>query len=301
MLRAVGFIGLGAMGAPMAHRFLGAVDALYVCDLRSELTEPFRRSGAHVCATPAEVASNADVVFASLSSSAASEAVALGADGIVHGAKIQTYVETSTIGMASIRRIADGLAQKSIDMLDCPVSGGPAGAALGKLSGMLSGKDDVVAHASGCLAIMVDRLFRVGGSVGQAQVMKLVNNLIGATNVAIACEAVVMGMKAGLDPSMMISVINASTGRNSATEDKFPKAILPRTFDYGAHLSIVAKDVALGMEAAREIGMPMSVAASVKALWADAERAGRGTQDFTSLFLYLEELAGLGSRSAGEE
>ncbi len=161
--------------------------------------------------------------------------------------------------------------ERQIAMVDAPVSGGIKGAGKGTLAVMASGDPQALKRVSPLLAVF-GRLFVIGDRPGMAQVMKLANNLLSATSLAVASEAVVMGMKAGLDPNLMIEVINAGTGRNSATETKFPQAILTRRFAYGFATALMHKDVRLCLEEARSLDSPMSVGEAVRAIWQAAER-----------------------------
>jgi 3-hydroxyisobutyrate dehydrogenase-like beta-hydroxyacid dehydrogenase len=137
------------------------------------------------------------------------------------------------------------------------------------------------------------RVFRIGNEPGMAQTMKLANNLMSATALAIASEAVVMGVKAGLDPRLMIDVINASTGRNTATETKFPQSILPRTFAYGFATGLMNKDVRLCLEEAETLGIPMHVGEAVREIWQTAERELGAASDYTEIVRVLEARTGV--------
>ena len=177
-------------------------------------------------------------MFACLPAGAVSEQVAA---EVAASRTLRIYVEMSTIGSAAMARIAQSLAARGITLVDCPISGGPKGARAGTLSVIAAGPRAALDEIRPLLARIGRTVFEVGERPGQAQLMKLVNNLISAANMAASFEALVLGAKGGLDPDLMVDVINASTGRNSATLDKVPKAVLPGTFDYGA------KDIALGL------------------------------------------------------
>ncbi len=168
------------------------------------------------------------------------------------------------------------LAQRDITLIDCPISGGPKGARAGTLSVITAGPVAAIDEIRPLLQRIGRNVFAVGELPGQAQLMKLVNNLISAANMATAFEALVLGAKGGLDPDLMVNVINASTGRNSATLDKVPKAVLPGTFDYGAKLSTMVKDIALGLKEAEALGVPMWVHEMVGQLVAVRRHPGIG-------------------------
>ena len=183
--------------------------------------------------------------------------------------------------------------------MDCPISGGPKGARAGTLSVIAAGPRAALDDIRPLLVRIGKNVFEVGERPGQAQLMKLVNNLISAANMATAFEALVLGAKGGLDPELMVKVINVSTGRNSATLDKVPKAVLPGTFDYGAKVSTMVKDIVLGLQEAQAIGVPMWVHETVGQLWRFGVTQGLGDADITALIQVMEDWAGTEVRSGG--
>lgn len=294
---ATGFIGLGAMGGGIARRLAQAGVKLHVCDLDPAKTAAFAQWNVVVHPNPQAVAEAVEVVFACLPDSKISKAVAYGAQGVIHGKKIKTYIETSTIGRSPVIDIAKTLSAKNISVLDCPVSGGPRGADNGTLAIMVAGNPAVIESVRGRLKLLGKNVFEIGAEPGMAQMMKLVNNLISATNMASAFEALVLGAKAGLDADMMVDVINASTGRNSATTDKIPKSVLPGTFDYGATTRTMHKDVTMGLIEAEELEVPMWVARNTRQVWEFAMTQGGADLDFTSLIQYYERWTNVVVRS----
>ena len=289
----VGFIGVGAMGAPMAERLLAAGYRVSVFDANPRAMAPLVAIGAVERSSPREAAAGAETVFACLPSPEISKRVALGPEGITGVEGLQTYVETSTIGTSAIKSIAQGLAARGIAVLDAPVSGGPRGARAGTLAMMVAGERAAFERARPLFDAIARNVFYIGAEPGLAQIAKLANNMISAAGMAAACEAAAMAVKAGVDARTLIETVNASTGRNSATVDKFPQSILPRTFDYGGKLSTMYKDVALCLEEARALGVPMWVGASVVQLWFQAMTEGRGEDDYTTLMQMIEQWAGV--------
>lgn len=287
-----GFIGLGAMGAAIARRLAKAGVVLHVYDPDHTRVQQLVALGAVACESPKAVADTAELVYACLPGADVSRAVAYGDGGIASGGAVKVYVEMSTIGRSAVRDIAERLTQQDIAMLDAPVSGGPKGADAGTLAIMIAGAPEVRALVSRQLAIVAGKVFQIGDEPGMAQMMKLVNNLISAANMTAAYEALVLGAKAGLDADMMVDVINASTGRNSATTDKIPKAVLPRTFDYGASIRTIHKDVSLGLREAEVLNVPMWVGQNTRQLWEYAITQGGADEDFTALIRYMEAWAG---------
>jgi 3-hydroxyisobutyrate dehydrogenase-like beta-hydroxyacid dehydrogenase len=244
--------------------------------------------GATRAASVADVAEHCDIVFTCLPTAETCVAVAMAMAG---GEGIRTHVECSTIGRAAIARVA--AAHPDVETIDAPISGGPKGARAGTLTAIVSGSADGIERIRPALDCIAPRIFVVGSRVGDAQVAKIVNNALSISAMVVSCEAVVLGVKAGLDAKQLIDVINAGTGRNSATMDKFPKAILPRTFDYGGPLGIGSKDLALYMEEAATEGLPAGSVANAAAIWRMAvERLGPDV-DMTSLIRVMEDEAGV--------
>jgi 3-hydroxyisobutyrate dehydrogenase-like beta-hydroxyacid dehydrogenase len=286
------------MGGLMARRLIQAGYPLTICDTSSAALKPLEEMGATVVDTPAAVASAAEIVLASLPTPPVVEAVALGANGIASGSRVKIFVDMSTTGATYAKRVAAGLAAKGIVAVDAPVSGGLAGAAKGTLAVMVSCSDATFAELKPILEHL-GKLFFVGKLPGQGQTMKLLNNLLSATAMAISSEAVVMGVKAGLDARQIIDVINAGTGKNSATEDKFPKYIIPRTFNLGFALALLNKDVRMCMEEADALGVPMVVGSAVRQLLTIAAADEGPDADMTDIVKSVEKWAGVtvGSKS----
>ncbi|HUD62216.1 MAG TPA: NAD(P)-dependent oxidoreductase [Acetobacteraceae bacterium] len=293
----LGFLGLGQMGAAIAERLEADDVRLHVFDPNPVAVAPFVLRGAVDEASAAAVAAAAPIVFACLPNGAVSESAASEA---AESSTLRIYVEMSTIGSVPMVHIAEMLAGRDVTLIDCPISGGPKGARAGTLSVIAAGPSAAMDEIRPLLQRIGKNLFEVGERPGQAQLMKLVNNLISAANMATAFEALVLGAKGGLDPDMMVDVINVSTGRNSATLDKVPKAVLPGTFDYGAKLSTMVKDIALGLKEAETLGVPMWVHEMVDQLWRFGATQGLGEADITSLIHVLEGWAGVEVRSRGE-
>lgn len=288
----IGFIGLGNMGTPMARRLVDAGHKLVVYDLNQEATAAFARLGARVAASVKEVADSAETVFVSLPTPAIVEKIATGPGGIVEGTSVRRLIDLSTTGASTSKRIAEKLSEKQIAHLDSPVSGGKQGAEKGTLAVMVSGPRPHYDEVEPLLK-NIGKLFFIGEIAGVAQTMKLVNNLLSATALAATSEAVVMAVKAGIDPKVAIDVINVGSGRNSASQDKFPHAIIPRTFDYGFTTGLMYKDLKLCMAEAETLGVQMWVAGAVKQLWQLVESQLGPESDFTQVVELPERWAGV--------
>ena len=288
----VGFIGLGKMGTPMAGRLLDAGFGLTLFDTQEAATRPFVARGATAAGSPAAVASAAETVLVSLPTPDIVRQVALGAEGISAGAKVKSFVDLSTTGPRVAREIAAALMAKGITPIDSPVSGGVGGAEKGTLAVMVACDAEHFGQLQPMLRVF-GKVFHVGVAPGLGQTMKLANNLLSATAMAISAEAMVMGVKSGLDPRVMLDVINAGSGRNSATQDKFPRAILQRSFDYGFTTGLMYKDVKLCLEEAEAMGVPMWVGGAVRQLWQLACSQIGPEKDFTTIVQCIEQWAGV--------
>ncbi|HKI43326.1 MAG: NAD(P)-dependent oxidoreductase [Mycobacterium sp.] len=288
----IGFIGLGHMGFPMARRLIEAGNDVIAFDTRPDALERIVALGAQAASSPKQVADRAETVMVSLPSPSASIEVAAGPSGVVEGSRVKRYVELSTIGSRTAVQIHDHLAARDIAAIDSPVSGGVSGAEQGSLTLMVSGsRNDVYVIETALEAI--GRPFYIGDKPGSAQTMKLANNILAANALAATSEVVVMGVKAGLDPSVMIEVLNAGSGATSASRDKFPRAILPRTFDYGFATGLMVKDVRLYLEEAEALGVPVDVAETIGRLWEAAARDQGPDSDFTAVIKPVEKAAGV--------
>ena len=288
----IGFIGLGKMGFPMARRLIEAKHHLVVFDQRKEAVDKLVALGAEAASSPKDVADRAETVMASLPSLQASVEVATGKDGVIEGKLIKRFVDLSTVGSHMAVRIHDLLAKRNIVQLDSPVSGGVGGAEKGTLAVMVSGPKADFEVVKPALAV-IGKVFLIGEKPGSAQTMKLANNFLSATAMVATSEAVVMGVKSGLDPSVMIDVINSGSGLNTASRDKFPRSVLPRSFDFGFATGLMVKDVRLCLEEMKALGLSMEVAEAVGRLWEVVIREMGPEFDFTSAIQPIEKAAGV--------
>ena len=296
----IGFIGLGNMGFPMARRLVEAKHQLVVFDTRKDVLEAFVKLGAQAASSPKDVADRVETVMASLPSLQASLDVATGKGGVIEGKKVKRFVDLSTVGSQMAVRIHDALRKRDIVQLDSPVSGGVAGAEKGTLAVMVSGPRADYEAVKPALAV-IGKLFFIGEKPGAGQTMKLANNFLSATAMVATSEAVVMGVKAGLDPSVMIDVINAGSGLNTASRDKFPRSVLPRSFDFGFATALMVKDVRLCLDEMKSLGLSMEVAEAVGRLWETVIRDEGPESDFTAAIKPIEKAAGVvvGGTSGG--
>ena len=286
----VGFVGVGRMGGPMAGRLLDAGHTLTIYDRSADAMKPLVDRGARKAASAAEVGNEVETVLVSLPTPDIVKQVVLGA--LATGSKVRNVVDLSTTGPRVAKEIAAGLAQKGKVGVDSPVSGGVSGAQKGTLAVMLAGPADLRPVLEPVLKVF-GKVFYLGSEPGLGQTMKIANNLLSATAMAITTEAVIMGKKAGLDPRLMIDIINSGSGRNTATEDKFPRSILTRKFDFGFASGLMYKDVKLCVEEAEALGTPMWVGSAVRQLWSYTASHMGPDSDFTNIVRCVEEWAGV--------
>jgi 3-hydroxyisobutyrate dehydrogenase-like beta-hydroxyacid dehydrogenase len=290
MKERIGFVGIGQMGGPMTRRLLAAGYGLVVHDARAEAQEALVEAGAEGAASPADLASRVELVLVSLPTPPIVREVALGADGLIHGSTMRCYIDLSTTGEAVAVEVASTLAERSITTLDSPVSGGVRGAIEGTLAVMAAGDAGELERARPILEVF-GRVFHVGARPGLGQLMKLANNFLSATAIAATAEAVVLGVKGGLDPATMLDVINAGSGRNTATEDKFPRQVLTGKYQAGFTTGLLTKDLSLCAAAAEALGVPMPVAAAVTAQWRRAVDELGADRDITRIVECVERAA----------
>jgi 3-hydroxyisobutyrate dehydrogenase-like beta-hydroxyacid dehydrogenase len=292
MALAVGFIGLGNMGRPMALNLVKHGFPLIVHDIDPAKVEPLRARGAVVADSPERVAVAADRTICLVETTAQAEAVIAGPHGIVRTARPgHIVICMSTIDPFAARRLAETLAQSGVAMLDAPVSGGTERAATGELSIIAGGAPETFEACRDLFKAMGTQLFHVGG-LGQGLAMKLVNNMLVQVNLVAVAEALVMGVKAGLDPRTIYEVVRVSTGTSSAFERAVPK-ILAREFAPGGTMDVYYKDQELETAFAKQLGVPLLLANVTQQVYQMARAAGLGKQDGTAIIQVLEKLAGV--------
>jgi len=286
----LGFVGLGTMGGVMASRLVEAGHKLVVYDTNPDAVAALVAKGAVAAASPADVASTCEIVLASLPTPDVVRSVATGSDGIITGDTVRILVDLSTTGPRVSGEVATALAAKDIVLVDAPVSGGRGGAIKGTLAVMVAAPAAAADAVEPYLAVF-GKVIRVGEKAGLAQTMKLVNNMMSVAAIAITSEGMAMGVKAGLDAQVMIDVLNASSGRNSATVDKFPRAVLPRTFDFGFSTGLSMKDIRLCLQEADAMGVPLPIGSAVQQILSITNQVYGPQSDFTSICKLIESWA----------
>ena len=292
MSQTLGFVGVGRMGGPMASRLLDAGHSLVVFDTNPEVIKPLTARGVTTASSAEDVASKAEVVFLSLPMPSVVQSVCLGDKGVLKGSRVKTLIDLSTSGPSVAKVVAKAAGERGVSWVDSPVSGGVTGAAKGTLAVMLSCQKATYDEIEPLMKVF-GKPFYVGDKPGLAQIAKLANNLLAAAALVVSSEAVAMGVKAGLDAKVLIDIINAGSGRNSATQDKFPRSILPRTFDFGFATGLSYKDVRLCVDESEALGVPMVAGAAVRQMLAITQARFGADSDFTMIAKVVEEWAGV--------
>lgn len=288
----VGFIGLGKIGGPMAIRLAQAGHRVTVYDVDPGQVDRVTKCGANAAASPKEVADVSQIVCLCLPALEIVKDVVLGKGGVCEGSEMELLVDFSTTGPQFASELSAELAKLAIAMLDAPVSGGVKRAEEGTLTLVTSGERRAFERMRP-LFEQCGKTYYMGEEAGQAQMMKLVNNLLSQISTAATYEAFVLGAKAGLDPDVMVDVINDSTGVNNCTLFKMPRSVLPRTFDYGGNMEITYKDITLCMKEADRLGVTMWLGNTARQLWGYGVNHGGAKRDSSTLITYFEEWAGV--------
>lgn len=276
----------------MASRLLDAGFPLVVYDTNAAAVEALTARGAKKASAAEEVASSADIVLMSLPTPQVVQAVSLGERGILNGSRLKTLIDLSTTGPSVAGVVAKAAGERGVAWVDSPVSGGVAGAVKGTLAVMVSCGNATFPLVEPVLKTF-GKVFYVGEKPGLAQIAKLANNLLAASAIVLSSEALAMGVKAGLDAKVLIDIINAGSGRNSATQDKFPRSVLTRSFDFGFATGLSYKDVRLCIDEAEAMGVPMVAGAAVRQMLAITQAKFGADSDFTSIAKVVEEWAGV--------
>ncbi|MDG1885571.1 MAG: NAD(P)-dependent oxidoreductase [Alphaproteobacteria bacterium] len=298
MSSVIGYLGLGNMGQPMASRLMDAGNNISVYDIAETAINPLLERQALQASSPRDLADKSEIVICSLPSNSVIREAVLGTGGLIEGKKIRVYVSACTTGSAFAEEITEALEKKGIATLEAPISGGPPGARAGTLSVMVSGPKDAYEELIPYFKAYGKKIVYCGEKPGLAQVLKLANNILFATSLAVTSEALAMGVKAGIDPNVMLEAIQAGTGRNAATDLVIPTSVLPRSFDFGASIEILLKDVNLALEEGEKQGVPQFVCQQTRQMLLLAAHKGWNQRDVSEWFKLVEEWAGIEIRSS---
>ena len=297
MTELIGFVGLGNMGRPMAARLVGAGFTVRVFDVDTEAAQRFTEEhGGEAALSLAALASNTEVVITMLPDGAVVRAVVLGDGGALDDCLLRSMrpgsvlIDMSSSAPMGTQSLGKRVAEEGIALLDAPVSGGVPRAEQGTLSIMVGGDPPVRARCRKILEAMGTQIFETG-VLGSGHAMKALNNLVSAAGLIAATEALLIGRRFGLDPSMMIDVLNASSGRNYSTENKFHQFVFSRRFDSGFSLDLMIKDLGTALDLADQTGTPAPLSTECRTLWARARSELDDHADHTAVVRWFEALA----------
>lgn len=293
----LGFIGVGAMGKPMAANLLRAGYQLQVNDVSEAALNELAGQGAIKCSTPKEAVLGTDVVITMLPNSAIVESVMTGAEGVFAGSKTgQIIIDMSSVDPFFTKSMAKAAVDKGFKYVDAPVSGGVAGATSGTLTIMVGGEKEIVEVVDPILKVLGQKIYYVG-QVGSGDAVKVINNLLLGVNMAALGEALVLGVKAGLDPNTMYEIIKASSGRSYVVETKLPNFILKGSFDSGFAIDLQYKDLELATATAKKMGMPLPMTNIAQQVFEMARAQGLGKEDISAVIKVWEKMMGALVRS----
>jgi 3-hydroxyisobutyrate dehydrogenase-like beta-hydroxyacid dehydrogenase len=285
----IGYLGVGNMGQPMAGKLLDAGHDLSIYDAREGAMRPLLERHARRAASPKELADTCDTVIVSLPTLEIFQSALSGPDGLLAGKALKTLVNTCTVGGPFVRRVETECAATDVAVIDAPISGGVGGARAGALAVMVSGNPAKVADLMPVFRLWGKTIVIAGDRPGAAQTMKLANNMLCAVALVATSEAMTMSSKAGIPADAMLQILNSGTGRNFATTHVFPEAVLPRTFNSGATIEIIMKDVDLAIAQGEELGVPMWVCQAVRLVLKHGVFQGRAQQDLSRIVQIVED------------
>ena len=293
----IGFVGTGAMGAPMAQNLRKAGYPLVVYDLKDKAMEGLAKAGAEKVFSARELASRSSVVITMLPASPDVEAAVLGPEGVIEGAKSgDIVIDMSSSYPTSTKMICEQLAVKGIRMLDAPVSGGTKGAREGTLAIMVGGEEKDYEECRPILEAMGQNTYYLG-KIGAGHTVKALNNLCSACSMVITSEALIVAKKLGLSPEKVIDAINSSSGRSWSSQFKFPTFVLNNTFNSGYSIGLMNKDLEIATRLGRELHVPMFVGAVVQQLYNYAVGRGGGDECHTAIIKFIEDWRGVKVRN----
>lgn len=289
----VGFIGLGAMGLPMAKRVVGAGHQVFTTIHRNRApAEELAALGARILPTPAEVARKAETVITVLPADAELNETVLGAEGLIHGFEAgKVLIEMTTATAFTVLEVEAALAGVGGRVLDAPVSGGTTAAANGTLTIMVGGDADLLEQCRPLLETMGKTIPHVG-AVGQGKVVKIVNQVLAATHLLAMGEALALGVKCGADPKVIYEVLRTSSGYSKMMDLRLPGFLFDGAFQPGFKLDLMKKDLNLAVDSAKALAIPLVFGSLAAQIFAAASTAGRGGQDFSAAAEFLAGLSG---------
>ena len=292
MAEKIGFVGLGIMGKPMARNLMAAGYELTVYDIVGEPVEELATEGASAAASPREATVNNVRTITMLPDSADSERAILGPDGVLEGAAPgSVIIDMSSIAPSMSQKIGVACADKGVEFLDAPVSGGEPGAIAGTLAIMVGGKQSVFDDCEPLLQVMGGNVV-LTGDIGAGNITKLANQIIVAANIEALSEALVLTQKAGVDPERVFNAIRGGLAGSAVMEAKAPM-MLDRNFRAGFRVRLHQKDLRNVLQTAGELNVPLPVTALVQQMLGSLINDGDQESDHSAILHFIEKLAGV--------
>ncbi len=289
----IGFVGLGNMGEPMVRRLAAAGHLVRGYDVAAHARDRLAdTAGVTLVNSPADVADDADIVIVMLPDSAVVEQVLL-ADGLLDRVRPPALVvDMSSSEPARTRALAERAADRGVTLIDAPVSGGVVGARAGSLTIMAGGPPEVLTLLRPVLGVLGSKIVHAGPVPGAGHAIKALNNLMSAAHLLASSEAILAGQAFGLDPAVMLDIVNGSSGRSGSTETKWPRYILPATFDSGFSLAFMVKDMKIALQLAEDAGTPAPLSRAAVAAWIRAADELPPGADHTEIARWLRHSPG---------
>ncbi|HTY76813.1 MAG TPA: NAD(P)-dependent oxidoreductase [Candidatus Bathyarchaeia archaeon] len=293
----IGILGMGTMGGPMARRLVETGFTVTGYEPNETRAAKAKADGVTLASSPAHVAEGSDMILSSLPDVATVRRAYEAADGAIAGARPgMIFIDVSTTDPESWREVAKAAKPKGVECLDAPVSGGPADAGSGKLIFLIGGEDAVLERCRPLLGALGHEIHHIG-PLGSGQIIKIVNNVMSVGNVAVAAEAMVLGVRAGLDPQRLYDILSTSGGRSHHFIKRFPN-VLAGDFTPYFGINLSRKDVAIGLSMAASLGLPMPVTSAVRQTYDTAHAEGFGSLDMAGVISLYEKWAGVEVRSS---
>src|SRR5215471_15784619 len=289
----LGFLGLGLMGYPMARNLLRAGHSVALWSHHADKARKLASDEkGQFCATPKEVAANADVIFLCVGDTEMARTTIIGKDGIIEGAKSgATVVDCSTIAVGASRKIGEALKAKGVDFLDAPVTGSTPGAESGNLTFMIGGDRAVFDRLRPLLDPMGKKIYYCGAA-GMGLQAKLTQNLV-LSNILMAFnEGMVLATKGGMDPKLMLEILDNSAAKSGLIAYKAP-FVFARNFTTNFSVKWMHKDIGLMLESGKELGVPLFLTSLTRQIFQTAIAEGHGDEDICSTIKVLEEMTGV--------
>ena len=290
----IGFIGLGAMGKPMAHNLAKAGYSLLLYDINNAVYAEFKDNHNVIKAeSMVEFQQCSAIILIVPNSEVVRKIILDEKDGLIHCLKKNSTIIDMTSSVPSVsKQIGNALAAREINLIDAPVSGGAVGAANASLAIMVGGQRELYDYFVPLLRVMGKQVDYIG-KLGSGHAVKAINNLLSSTTFIATAEALLLGKKMGLSPQVMLDVFNGSTSRSYTTEIKYPKYILSRLFNANATVETYYKDIRNALDCAAEYDVPQFLGSVNEQVWRNAMSQGLAKEDYTIIVKLMEEIAGV--------